>query len=411
MSESTVALIAMRQEGHFASLLPLVSGLAGRGARAVVLTDREFAPRVERAGGRFVDLFAGRPVEAVDDESLPAPCRYVTFAGRHGADVARELEELGAELVIHDAHAPVGRVAAGALGIPHVSVCPAHNVHPARVEVLVRTLPVVKISQACREAVEVLRRRFGLHDASPFAFASWLSPHLNIYGEPPAFLGEQDRRALEPVAFNGCLPASEGIEAASGNAAPPYFGDADGRLRLYVCFGTVVWRYYPAEARQALEAIARSVAQLDGVAAVLSVGGSQISEDPARELSASNVSVRDYVDQWRILGEADAFVTHNGLKSTHEAIFNLVPMISYPFFWDQPALANRCRQLEVAVPLAASPLAPLRSDDLAAALSELSKRRESLRTGLKRARRWEEELLAGREHVIDRILALTGASR
>jgi MGT family glycosyltransferase len=410
MSKPTVAFIAMRQEGHFASLLPLVSGVAARGGRALVLTDREFAARVERARGRFVDLFAGRPVEAVDDESLPAPCRYVTFAGRHGADVARELKELGAELVVHDAHAPVGRVAATALEIPHVSVCPAHNVHPARLEELVRTLPAVKISPACHDAVEVLRR-FGFEDASPFAFASWLSPHLNVYGEPRAFLHDEDRRALEPVAFSGCLPTAEEIDAAARSPGPGYFREAGERLRLYVSFGTVVWRYYPEQAAAAMRAIAAAAAGEDGVFAVLSCGGSTLGLGEERRLRAGNVSVHRYVDQWQALREADAFVTHNGLKSTHEAIYNRVPMLSYPFFWDQPGLAERCRELGVATPLGSGPMAPLGAADLDDALAALSRREVELGAALERARGWERELIDGRERALDRILALAGAAR
>jgi MGT family glycosyltransferase len=388
MSKPTVAFIAMRQEGHFASLLPLVSGVAARGGRALVLTDREFARRVERARGRFVDLFAERPVEAVDNESLPAPCRYVTFAGRHGADLAGELKELGVELVVHDAHAPIGRVAATVLGIPHVSVCPAHNVHPARVEALVRTLPVVKISPACRDAVEVLRSRFGFEDASPFAFASLLSPHLNVYGEPPAFLSDEDRRALEPVAFSGCLPNVEEIDAAARSRGPDYFRDAGGRLRLFISFGTVIWRYYPEQAAAALRTLAAAAARNGDVRVVLSCGGASLSPAAERELQGPNVSVHRYVDQWRVLSQADVFVTHNGLKSTHEAIYSRVPMLSYPFFWDQPDLAERCRELGVATPLGSGPMAPL-----------------------ERASGWELELIDARDQVLDRILSLVGAAR
>ena len=56
------------------------------------------------------------------------------------------------------------------------------------------------------------------------------------------------------------------------------------------------------------------------------------------------------MDQWAVLGETDLFVTHHGLNSTHEAIFNRVPMLSYPFFWDQPGLAAKCQAFGIARP-------------------------------------------------------------
>ena len=38
---------------------------------------------------------------------------------------------------------------------------------------------------------------------------------------------------------------------------------------------------------------------------------------------------------------ADAFVTHSGMNSTHEALFHKMSMVSYPIFADQPGLAAR----------------------------------------------------------------------
>ena len=78
--------------------------------------------------------------------------------------------------------------------------------------------------------------------------------------------------------------------------------------------------------------------------------------------------VADYVDQWAVLEEADLFVTHHGTNSTHESLFHRVPMVSYPFFGDQPPLSRRCQQLCLAVTLAAEPQAPVTHRAPAAAL-------------------------------------------
>jgi UDP-glucoronosyl and UDP-glucosyl transferase len=405
MTTPAVAFFAMRQEGHFESLLPLVSGLAHRGIEAHVFTDREFQARVEGAGGRFVDLFDGRPVEAVDDESLPAPCRYVTYAGRHAAEIAAELDPIDPGLIVHDAHAVVGRAVAVARGIPHVSVCPAHNVNPNRLQGLVDTLPVVSISPGCERAVEALRRGYQL-DASPFSFASWLSPFLNIYGEPPAYLNEGERAALEPVAFSGCLPSIEGIEAARNSARPRYFDGHESGIKVYVSFGTVVWRYFPAEALAAARALSESLGTNSKVSVVISLGGAEPGPAAVASLERPNVRVFPYVDQWGILEEVDAFVTHNGLKSTHEAIYSRVPMISYPFFWDQPDLAETCRRFGVAIPLTGSRLAQVTGADVSAALAGLAEAGDSIRASLERTREWELRLIEGRDSVLDRIIDL-----
>ena len=167
---------------------------------------------------------------------------------------------------------------------------------------------------------------------------------------------------------------------------------------MYVSFGTVIWRYDSREALAALEAIATAL------------GGA--TPDPARvaALARPNVKVERYVDQWSVLREANVFVTHQGLNSTHEAIFHGVPMLSYPFFWDQPALAATCERLGLALPLAASPRGPIAAADVTAALDLLVRRRDAMRLALSRALEWERSTIAGRPAVVDRVLALASGS-
>lgn len=396
----------MPEAGHFQRLRPLVSDLVRRGIEAHVFTDRRFELEVELAGGRFVDLFAAYPLEDVDSESVPVPCRYVSFAGGYAEEIAGDLEELGPSLVIHDTFAVIGHVVGRLLGVPYVNVCAGHNMDPARFLPMLEVDPRVSISPGCRRAVEALRDRYGIEDASPFSYVSGLSPFLNVYCEPAAYLTEAERRVFEPVAFYGPLPSIEEIEARSRGCGPSWFGGTGEELRVYVSLGTVVWRYWAAEALDALTAISETLAKMPNARGLISLGGTERRADAIRTLSKPNVSVAGYVDQWRVLQEADVFITHQGLNSTHEAVFNLVPMVSYPFFSDQPALAERCRQLGLAVPLADSPRGPVSEEAVGAALAELATRRDSIRARLAVAREWEREVIAGRGSVVERITGL-----
>src|SRR5262245_22942288 len=117
----------MTLTGHFARLRPLVAGLASAGAEVTVLTDRGFAAAVEEDGARFIDIFEGHSLDDADAASVPLPCRYVSFAGAFGEEVAEEVRATGAELVISDTFAVVGRAVANRLGLPHVNVCAGHN--------------------------------------------------------------------------------------------------------------------------------------------------------------------------------------------------------------------------------------------------------------------------------------------
>jgi UDP:flavonoid glycosyltransferase YjiC (YdhE family) len=227
---------------------------------------------------------------------------------------------------------------------------------------------------------------------------SGLSPFLNVYCEPPAYLTEAERRVFEPVAFYGSLPALAEIEARGVRR------DGDGTLRIYASFGTVVWRYWPDEAFAALACISDVVAGLEDARATISLGGSDVGA--AAALTKANVAVESHVDQWKALCNADVFFTHQGLSSTHEAIFNRVPMVAYPFFADQPALSEKCRRFGLSIPLVDSPRGNLRPEDVRRALDDVAVRRESMLASLAEAREWELQVIAARDSVVRRILDL-----
>ena len=407
-SARSVAVFAMPEAGHFQRLRPLIADLVRCGADVHVYTDLRFEAGVKGAGARFVDLFAAYPLDDADSESVPIPCRYVTFAGIYAERIAADLEQLGPSLIVYDTFAVVGHVVGRLLGVPYVNVCAGHGVDPALIVAQLETDPRVAISSSCHRAAATLRERYGVADASPFSYVSGRSPFLNVYCEPPAYLPAEERRALEPVAFYGSLPSLETIEASEAEMGRSIF-DRRARPRVYASLGTVVWRYWAADALAVLGAVAAALSRMPDARGLISLGGADPGDEAIRRLTRPNVSVAPYVDQWRVLREADVFVTHHGLNSTHEAIFNRVPMVSYPFFWDQPALAEACRRLGLAIPLTDELRRPVGEDDVRSALSELSSREDSMRASLADARDWEIEVIAKRDEVLREIIDLIPA--
>jgi hypothetical protein len=258
--------------------------------------------------------------------------------------------------------------------------------------------------------VETLREDHGLEDASPLCYLTGLSSDLNVYCEPPAYLSEEDRRAFEPVAFYGSLPADRGPGGTAGENGASPFGPGGADLKVYVSFGTVAWRYWTPEALDALSAITAALGRMADVRAVISLGGAPVGPETLAELRRPNVRVETWVDQWSVLAAADVCITHNGLNSTHEAIFHRVAMISYPFFGDQPELARRCQDLGLAIPLAETPRAAITESVVASALARFRAERDSLRARAEEARRWELDTIAQRAAVIRRMVDLAGVT-
>ncbi len=405
---TSVVFFSMLQQGHLRRLLPLVSGLASRDVTAHVFTDGRFGQAVRQAGGRCVDMIGRYPVDAADSGSFPIAMRSIAYAAAYAGDIARDVAALGPALVVHDSFAVIGRVVARALGLPRVNVCAGHNVDPRRFQEILAGDPRVVVSPACRAAVATLRERHGEHDASPYCYVAGNSPSLNVYCEPPEFLTVAERAAFEPLAFFGSLPSMEEVEAR--RQGPQAAGwPAGTALRVYVSFGTTAWRSYPAATLGALEAIASAVARLPHARAVISLGGAEFDVAAIERLARPNVDVEPFVDQWGLLQGADLFITHHGLNSTHEAVFHGVPMLSYPFFWDQPALAARCQEMGLALPLSSAPRAALTEADVLAAFERVARESDSLRARLAVARGYELAVMAGRDAVIDRILALAAS--
>lgn len=389
----SIVLFCMPGEGHVRRSLPLIQGLNARGRTVHVMTHARFRDPVERVGGRFFDLFGRYPIEAADTQSIPLASRLVTFAAVYAERLSDEVAALAPALIIYDTFAVVAPLIARRLGVPFVNMC-------CRMVATFREHPRVATSAACWAAVEHLRHVHGMRGANPFSFAENPSPWLNLYPEPAEFLDATDRAAFEPIACFGSLAPD-----LREGAAVEVFPRRRRGPRIYVSFGTVIWRYYEAVALAALGVISRTLADLE-VDVVISLGGRRIEAAARASLERSNVQVVDYTDQWAALREADVCITHHGLNSTHEAIFHRVPMISYPFFGDQPAQARRCRDLGLAVPLVSVPRAPCEGDALLHALERLTDDRDAFTARLAEARSWELRTIANRGAVLDRLLAL-----
>lgn len=407
MSRPVALVYAMPPVGHFARLRPLIPGLVEAGLEVVVMTHERFRGDVERAGAAFVDLFARYPLDGVDDTSEPPPVRFVTYAGRYAREIVADAAALAPSVVVYDSFAVVGRVVGRVLGVPFVNVCYGHDRAPTRTLERYRTDPRLSISDACIRAVETLRADFGLDEITPFSWVDATSPFLNVYGEPSAFLSAETRDELEPLVFYGAV--APGREAPPPDAGErPLFRRGGGHRRVFVSLGSVAWRLFHADTRAALSAIAEALGERDDVDGLVSIGHEDVPDEALRPFERPNVTVRGWVDQWAALAEADVFVTHHGLNSTHEAIYRRVPMVSYPLFADQPHLAAVCRSLGIAVPLADGVRQPFGVADVHRALDEVERTRASLRSRLAVAREWELEVIAGRRAVDRRIASLAG---
>ncbi|CAK0742067.1 Glycosyltransferase family 1 protein [Gammaproteobacteria bacterium] len=398
-----VVAMTVPGQGHLQRMLPVVAGLCDLGIPVHFFAHEGGRPQIEQAGAQFVDLYANREMDRADAASLPGPIRCVSFAGYYGDEVVRQVAPLQPRLVLHDTFAVIGRVVARHLSIPRVNMRAGHNLNPTRTLQELQRNGSIQISPQCQIAVRALRERHGLADASPFSYFMDDSAAFNVYSEPPEFLPPDQRRPFEPLAFFGSY-WPEG--AIIPEAAPsPYGPDSGVYMRVYISFGTAIWRDCEAEAVAVLDTLATALAELPNVRALISLG----RHNPpglATRLTRSNVRVESYVNQIHVLRESSVYITHHGLNSTHEAIYHGVPMISYPFFADQPVLAARCQELGLAVPLASGKGQPVTTNDVHRAVAKIVASGARLQVRLAEARAWELAVIEQRTEVLRRIVGL-----
>lgn len=64
-----------------------------------------------------------------------------------------------------------------------------------------------------------------------------------------------------------------------------------------------------------------------------------------------NFIVKNYVPQTELLKYTKLFITHGGMNSTHEGIYNGVPLVVIPQSADQPVIARQVENLGAGVTL------------------------------------------------------------
>lgn len=81
----------------------------------------------------------------------------------------------------------------------------------------------------------------------------------------------------------------------------------------------------------------------------MSIGG-QTQLDELGEIP-KNFIVKTYVPQTELLKYTKLFITHGGMNSTNEALYNGVPLIVIPLSSDQPIIADQVTNIGAGIQL------------------------------------------------------------
>ncbi|MFE8595955.1 macrolide family glycosyltransferase [Archangium violaceum] len=348
----------MQAHGHVNPMLPLIQELVSRGDEVVVYVTREFEAAIRNTGASPQLL----------DDSLALPSNLGSLPGLGGAggqamkkampfmlglmrrslhktpQLVEQARAERADCVVYDPMAVWGRAAGAMLGLPAAIFQTSFGLsHSPTIKNAMRANMKGPPPPSALLAIgrllltsEVMHWRHGLPRLSPQSMFSTVE-ELNIIPVPRKYqpdAGNFDERFL----FVGpsVLPRNDRGDFP--------LEQLEGKPVLLVSLGTTPMNMRPDFYKACFEAFRDTRWQV-----VMACGKSL---DPATLGTApSNVLVRQHVPQLEVLERARVFLTHGGMNSTMEGLWNGVPLAVFPQFADQPLNASRVTELGLGLTL------------------------------------------------------------
>ena len=319
--------------GTIPPLLALAAALVGRGHDVTVLSQPSAGARVEAAGGRFVPFAAipdydrATPIEEQIEVAFP----LVAGTGP-GEDLARVVDEHGAEIIVVDPNLSGALAAAETFAVPTAVLL--HSMYATFVATW-----FADIWPLLADSVNATRAAWGLGPVT--SWAALFDGHDALLSVVPAWFDA-------PVPNPPANLRHVGFVAAPAVAAPDPFPPGDGP-RVLVGLSTT---YQHQEGLLAM--IVAALSEMDVRALVTTAGYGDAPASP-------NVKVVDFIPHAAVLPHADVMVTHAGLGSVAAAMSAGVPLVCTPIARDQPINAERVVAVGAGVNVGTTP----RAEDIA----------------------------------------------
>lgn len=318
-----ILMVNLPYAGHMNPSLGLVRCLVRAGHEVDYIQAEAFRERVEASGARFV------PYDEPPKSLVPALNEVRNWGAAY-----RTVRRIGAnyDCLIYELLFFPGKALAAELGIPCYRLISTFALNRHLLRVFGKTggpylTALFRSDWLCALVSRLFLPKFSLRETNlAEALVREAPPHNFIY----------TLREFQPEEV--CFPESNYHfvgPAVDDRAEEPFSFEKSGNPIVYISFGTLMH----ADKRFWKKLIAAFADKR--VEVVCSVG----SEKFARALGdlPSNVRVFAKVPQLTLLCRAALFVTHGGMNSVNEALYNGVPMIVLPFGLDQPLVG---RELE-----------------------------------------------------------------
>lgn len=333
--------------GHVNPTLPLAGELVRRGHRVLYYNTDEFAAKIDTSGAAFRSY--GFPI-TYDPVQIRENVFHlsVLLMDNTWKLIPRILDEVRGEkpdYIIHDAMCPGGNIIARILGVPSVTSISTFAFSPSSVScswdftgrLVLQALKGLPLLAKSMHVAAAIKKAYGHSVLNVMNSTSGLNivytsryfqPGSDSFDDRYSFVGPSISERPVPADFDQSLLQGEPV--------------------IYVSLGTV-FNNRPdiyVECIRSLGGIGRRV--------VMSVGEEVRAEDLGE--MPENFVVRSSVPQLKLLKNTAVFITHGGMNSTSEALYNDVPLVVMPQAAEQAFVADRVSRMGAGIYLKGEPV-------------------------------------------------------
>ncbi|WP_010235140.1 macrolide family glycosyltransferase [Clostridium arbusti] len=353
---SKVLFLNLSAHGHVNPTLGLVNELTKRGEEVTYFCSEDFKEKIESTGALFKS-YKGESNPLTKKHTITKEMNINEFLNHINEllnsseevikDILYQIKDTKFDYVAYAAMFPFGNIIAQILKIPSISsfavfATPkelmAQNKYLMDKD-LMKNHPAIanykRVSENLKKTYnvkmpdEILSLFFNKGDINIAYTSKYFVSHMEYYDDSFKFIGPPIYDRKENLDFP--------------------FEKLKGKKVIYISLGTV----FNNTNSKLYDIFFKSFANTDAIVVMAAY-----NVDLSQFDIPKNFIVQNYVPQSEILKYTDVAITHAGMNSTSDLLYNNIPFVAIPISADQPYMAGRSAELGAAISLDKDKLTP-----------------------------------------------------